>query len=107
MIGKKIKVFMENSYVFKRSIHYLDILTLTVITYGLITKSNRNIWFTLFFLFNLIFGILYMYIFFSDIDIRYNENDDWDEYKKKILRKGLLNCFVVIVFFIKMFITVK
>ena len=96
---------MENSHVFKRSIHYLDILTLTVITYGLITKSNRNIWFTLFFLFNIIFGILYMYIFFSDIDIRYNENDDWDEYKKRILRNGLLNCFVVIAFFIKMFIT--
>lgn len=65
------------------------------------TKSHINIWFLLIFICDVICGILYLYIYVADIDIRYCQNDDWDTYKKKIQRNGLLSYFVAIAFFCK------
>ena len=107
MRNNKIKHFMEQSTFFKIFMQYITLVIDTVLTYGLMTNSHFNIWFLLIFIFDVICIMLYLYIYVADVDIRFYPSEDWDEYKKKIRRNGLLSGFVAIAFFVKILIELR
>ncbi len=97
----KIKHFMEQSTFFKIFMQYITLVIDGLLTYGLMTNVHLNIWFLLIFIFDVICSVLYLYMYVADVDIRTYPSEDWDEYKKKIRRNGLLSGFVAIAFFVK------
>lgn len=92
---KEIRTFMENSKLFRYTLSIspiIGILFVYIMNHRL--KTDVRLWGGIISFVNIILAAIYLYIYVEDIDIRRNQYEDWEHYKK-ITRLMILFCMVI------------